>query len=192
MLAGIALASSAPETAAIWVADTQPPFEARAPLDFRLDIGRFLYLQVGTPGGTVDTVSFDLGAIVLPDGPPATQAWGSGVQLPAVGGGVLDVVVRGNGGTISLSASNNGAGRGLSNGAGGYISYREIVTLSDDAGLPAPVLTDAGSNLVQVAPTGFAGLVTDRRARWSFRFANTAAPPPGSYRGQVTYTASAP
>ncbi len=186
------LAGVASEAPAIWVADTRAPYDVAAPLEFRLEVGRFLFLQVGSPGATVDTLSFDLGGVTTDGGAAPQPVWGSGLPLTAVGGGVLDVVVRSNAGAVSLSASNDGAGRGLSNGAGGFISYREIVTSSDDTGLPAPVLTDVGSNLVQVSPTAYGGLVTDRRARWAYRYANTGLPAPGNYRGQVVYTAAVP
>ncbi|MEZ5730302.1 MAG: hypothetical protein R3E48_21400 [Burkholderiaceae bacterium] len=181
---------SGPAAHAIWVGDNTKPYEARAALAIQLDIGKFIHLQVGSAGSIVDTISFDLGQAV-PAGPGAL-GFGTGVPIAAQGLGMLDVIVRSNSGTVSLSATNDGGGRGLSNGRGGYISYSQVITVSDDPGLPVPTLDDAPGSFVQVAPTDYDGRVTDRQARWQFRFANVSIPEPGQYRGQVTYTAAAP
>lgn len=195
LLAGVLAACPAAALAA-WVSDASAPYQARAPLQFILDIGKVLYLQVGTAGSVIDTVHFDLGTVVplgagMVMGTP--MAIGTGVPISAsAGSGVVRVEVRGNSGTISLSAANDGGGQGLSNGAGRFLDYQQIETLSDNAGLPAPVLTNSGGTPVSVAPTAFGGRVTRQEANWTFRLRNTVVPAPGTYRGQVVYTAAMP
>lgn len=195
LLAGLLAAIPAGALAA-WVSDSSAPYQARAPLQFTLDIGKVLYLRVGSAGGVIDTVSFDLGTLVpIGTGVVAGTPVGIGTGLPvdaAAGSGVVRVEVRGNSGTISLSAANDGGGLGLSNGAGRYLDYRQIETLTDNAGLPAPVLSNSGSTPVSVTATAFGGRVTNQQANWTFRLRNTVVPAPGTYRGRVTYTAAMP
>ena len=59
-------------------------------------------------------------------------------------------------------------------------------------GLPAPVLSNAGSTAVAVAATAYSGRVTQQTANWTYSFANSVTPAAGRYTGQVTYTAAAP
>jgi len=197
-LHGLALAASlggGPVAWAIWVGDTSPPLTAQAPLQFRLELEKFLFLQVGSPGAVVDTVSFDLASIAPASGPTSAAppfVFGSGAPLDAAGSGTLQVTVRSNTGTVNLSASNNGGGLGLGNGAGRYVDYAQILTISDNPGLPAPVLSNAGSTTVTVSGSAQGGRVTSQTARWTYRFANTVALPSGRYTGQVTYTAISP
>jgi hypothetical protein len=196
LLAGAAWLALAPGVASgVWVQDNVAPFQAQAALNFSLTVGKFLYLQVGSPGAVVDTVRFDLAA-ALPATGVATAAapfgLGSGSAIGAVSSGTLQVIVRGNSGAISLSATNNGGGLGMSNGSGAYLSYAEILASSDNAGLNPPVLTNAGSTTVSVVANAHGGRVTNQVANWTFRLANRLVPAPGSYTGQVVYTAAMP
>lgn len=192
----IALVMVAPMAAhAIWVQDNSRPFNAQANLNMRLDVGKFLYLQVGTPGAVIDTVQFNLGSVVSGSNVVTTLSaplWGTGGAVPASSAGTLQVVVRGNSGPISLTATNNGGGLGLANGAGGFLNYNQILTSSDNAALPAPVLSNAGGSTVTITANAYGGLVTDQVANWTFTFANTMVPAAGNYSGQVTFTAAMP
>ncbi|HPU50404.1 MAG TPA: hypothetical protein PK359_02505 [Burkholderiaceae bacterium] len=184
-----------PQAQAIWVGDSTPPYQARADLNLLLDVGAFIYLQVGSAGAVIDTIQFDLTGLVPASGLTATLppfGVGSASPVAATGTGTLSVVVRSNAGPVTLSATNNGAGAGLSNGAGGFIPYDQIRAVSDNPGLPSPALTNAGSTPVSVAATGYSGRVTVQSANWTYSFANTVAPPAGRYTGQVTYTVAAP
>lgn len=194
-LLAMLLAGHAGPLRAIWVGDASAPYRAQAQLNLLLDVGAFIYLQVGSAGGTVDTVQFDLTGLPPVSGVTATLppfGLGTGSPVAASAGGALTVVVRSNAGAITLSATNNGAGLGLSNGAGARLNYNQITTSTSNAGLPAPVLSNAGGSSVTVAATAYAGRVTLQSATWTYAFANTVAPAAGVYTGQVTYTAAAP
>jgi hypothetical protein len=187
ILAGILLTGLVPSSYAVWNGKTTAPFVATAELRFLLSLERFLFLQVGSAGGSVDTVTFNLTSATAP-----SSSLGTGNAIAAASGGLVNVVLRGNGGSVSLAASNDGAGLGLSNGAGRFLNYNQITTVSSSNTLPAPILTNAGSTAVVVNGTYHGGRVVNANATWSFSFANTIVPTSGNYAGRVTYTAANP
>lgn len=152
---------------------------ASARLEMQVNIPRILFLGVGTGSSsltndtTIDALTFDY------SGAPADV--GSGTASTAQG---VAVRVLGNNGQISLAAA--GSGTGLSNGSD-TIAWSEITATSSDAtnlnvpgvgGTAAPVLNSAR--------------VTSRSATWNFAYANTNVVAPGTYAGQITYTATMP
>ena len=170
--------------------DTTAPFSAAVRLDFRVVIPTFLRFQVGTSGATIDLIDFSPTAAQVGDLNPVAGTGGN------VGGGVVDVVVRSNAGQTLITETNNGT-TGLANGSGAFISYSEILTASNLGALPAPTLSNAGGGTS--SPTLTAGAVTNRAAQWTYTYANTTIPDPGTYGaapggggGRVTYTASVP
>jgi hypothetical protein len=167
------------------------PFSTSARLDFAITVPRFLQFQVGTAGATIDAISFNVAAANVGSG--SAQA-GTGGNL---GSGAVSVNIKANAGQVTITPSNNSGGAGLGNGvAGQTISYSEILTASSDAAnVPAPTLSNAGGTAVTPALT--AGTVTHRSATWTYTYANTTVPNPGTYGtaangGRVTYTASTP
>lgn len=158
-----------------------------ARVDFQITIPRFLSLQVGALGASIDLITFTL--------TPA-QAQAPGTPVAGTGGtpgpGAVTARVVSNGGAVGLVAATGGA---LSNGAGGTINWSEITTASSNASLPAPVLTNATSASVTVPAT--AG-VANQTATWTYAYQNSAIVPAGTYggvnvnNGRVTYTASIP
>jgi hypothetical protein len=167
------------------------PFSAAARLDFAIVVPRFLQFRVGSAGATIDAVNFTVAAANVGSG---TAQAGTGGNL---GGGAVTVVLRANSGQVTITPSNNSGGLGLGNGvAGQTIPYTEILTTSSAPGtLPAPTLTNPGGTAV--TPTLSAGAVTNSAATWTYRYANTTVPNPGTYGnaangGRVTYTASSP
>ena len=157
---------------------------ASARLNFQITIPKFIIFRVGTAGaGNIDTVLFD---------PAATDVANATAGFGATGGtGDLAVSIISNGGSVTLQATNNGAGNGLSDGGTNYISYAQINTANSAGSITPPTLSDAGSNTVTVTPT--TGVVTIRNDTWTYTYDNPATPPaPGTYTGQVTYTASVP
>lgn len=169
-----------PIASAVWIVDWNAPFRADGPIDIQMRIGAFLYLQVGTAGGTVDTVGWDLTNVNLGDSVPVNAV------TPA-----LTVVVRGNNGAITLGAKSFGP-QGLVNGTGDFLNYNEILTNSSNNDLPAPALVNGVSTTVNIVANQFNGLVTAQKALWTYRLANTVIPAAGTYGGGVTYTASTP
>lgn len=166
---------------------------ASARLGVRVVIPRVLFLGVGTGNAslatntTVDTVSFD-----FTNNPEAVG--GGATSLAAqISGNIVPVRVVGNNGGVTLTASTTGT---LSNTAGDVIPWTQITaTSSEPATLPAPAIPDVGAGqAVNVAAS--AGKVTDRRANWTFGYANASVVPPGEYGGpngaRVIYTAAMP
>ena len=76
-------------------------------------------------------------------------------------------------------------------GIANYISYAQITTAESSGDIPAPQLSNAGTNSSMVPLT--LGSVTAETDQWTYTFVTPASPPaPGTYSGQVTYTASIP
>lgn len=191
-----------------------------ANLDFIINIGKMIFLRVGTgssfTGGvsgsgpaanaTVDTISFAHG-VTIPaanttptNGSNRSVSWSGGAPnftatSPSV---ALPVEVRSNGGQVRITGQ---ATTPLTSGSN-TIPMSSIVISSSDTALPAPVIPNAGiSTAVLVTPggtgTGAAPtLLTYRTATWTFAYAPTATTlantAAGVYSGTITFTASAP
>jgi hypothetical protein len=199
-LKGIALAAV---VAAPFAANAESNFQtgagalnATARVDFTIVIPKVLFLQVGTgalytTNGAVDMITFDVPAADVGNGVAVNAAAGSG----DLGNGTVTAMVRGNGGNVTLSASNAGP---LSNGDGGSIDWSQITTtaapLNTANVLPAPVLLNGNSAAIPIAP--LAGKIVNQDARWTYKYANSAPVDAGTYGGlnigRVTYTASLP
>jgi hypothetical protein len=165
---------------------TSSPITTAARVDFQVTIPKFLSLQVGSTGTTVDTIAFAPTATDLING---TAVSGTGGNSGA--SGVL-VNVRGNNGQVQLIASTTGP---LSNGTD-FIPWSQITTVSSAAGAlpaPSPSITDVGPGTpVAVTANLAGGKVTNQAATWTYQFLNNQVAPVGTYNGQVTYTASMP
>lgn len=169
--------------------NTGPAYSATARLNLQVVIPSFLYFQVGSTGtGTVDTINFSPTAGQLGSSTPISGTGGN-----AASGSGADVVVRGNGGQITIAETNNGGGQGLDAGGNKHISLAEIsVDDSANASLPTPTLSDAGGNTSQPALNGGASQVTNQSNTWVYSYSNTTVPEAGTYDVQLTYTASMP
>ncbi|HSW16328.1 MAG TPA: hypothetical protein VLJ86_03820 [Ramlibacter sp.] len=172
---------------------------AGASLRFGINIDKFLYLRIGTDGGSISTVSFNLTPSIPATPTTPTNGNNQAVNWNAVApsftvtpsGNVLPVEVRSNGGTVTLRAATTTA---LTSGSN-TIPMSRITIASSDNALPAPPLADSGSGTsTSVTGTAFGNLVTLRSANWTFTYAPTPAQTPmaGTYTGQVTFTASVP
>ncbi len=166
--------------------DTTAPFSAPVNLDFRVIIPGFLNFQVGAAGAVIDLLDLTV---------PAANV-GDTVDLPFTGGtpggGIVAVSIKCNAGQTLITETNNGT-TGLANGAGAFIPYSEILTVSDLGALPAPLLSNAASNTS--SPTLNGGNVTNRSALWTYTYDNEQVYDSGTYGtsvngGRVTYTAS--
>jgi hypothetical protein len=168
--------------------DDTSPYSAAVNLDFQIDIPSVLNFRVGSAGG-VDLINFSPAAAVVGDD---SDVAGTGGDLT---GGVVTVDLFSNGGQVTITPTNSSLGAGLSDGGTENIPYTEILTASNLAALPAPVLSNAGGTAT--SPTETAG-VTDLSAQWTYTYDNTAVYPAGTYGGintrggRVTYTATAP
>ena len=161
--------------------------------DFRIVIPGLLYFRVGTDiTGHVNQITFT----------PTTANVGTSTPMGGTGGdaaaSAVTVALRANVGQVTITESNNSGGNGLGTGvaADGYIPYTEIFTTSNAGELQPPALSNAGGNTSMPLLNG--GKVTNRTAVWTYGYANTTLPSPGSYGagggtgGRVTYTATAP
>ena len=179
-----------------------PSLTTQSNLDFVINMGKFVFLRVGTgayptASGTQDTVSFALSLTIPPGAVAPTAGNNKGVAWNgtapstsiAASNAVLPVEVRSNAGTISLTAT---ATTPLSSGAN-TIPLSQITITSSDSNLPAPPVPNAGvGTAVTVTGTSFSNLVTQRAANWTFAYAGTPAPAAGSYTGAITFTATSP
>lgn len=173
--------------------DNAAPFTLTRNLSFRINYPRFLRFRVGATGAVINTITFTV---------PASQV-GLGASIPgtggeAGGGTAATVQVVANNGQVTITATNNSVGLGLGNGIVGdpRINYNQISTLTSDANLPAPVLTNAGGTTSLPVLTT-APFVTNRTATWTFGYVNSTVPASGTYGtsargGRVTYTATMP
>jgi len=154
---------------------------ASARLNFQVIVPRVLFLAVGTGNvslannSTIDTVVFDYSS--------NPTALGTGVAAATITGNAVSVRVLGNNGQVEIAAA--GSGTGLTNGTD-TIAWTEISSTSSDGTFPVPAV-GATAN-----PTLNSGRLTNRTATWTYTYANTNIVAPGTYTGQVTYTASMP
>jgi hypothetical protein len=174
---------------------------ARARVSFQVTIPKLLYLRVGT-GSAYPTTLGSLGTVDLLAFSPTAAVLGNGSAVAGTGGdltgGVETAAIISNSGNVTLNATASGA---LGDGAGDSIPYTQIATAATalTAGytlLAAPALNDATTaNIVLTAP---ATKVIRADAKWTYTYANTSAPPAGSYggvnvhNGRVVYTATMP
>ena len=182
-------------------------FQASVQLRHRIFIPQIIYLRVGSAiPGTVDKVTIDIA-----NSPSFTGGGignnqshaGSGVPLgnaipvPATANGTLSVDLRSNVGSVTLGYDLDNL-NGLSNGAGRFIPYDQIETVSNNTNLLAPILSNNGSgaggspNVVVVTGNLFSGRVINRQANWTYSYKNEIIPVAGTYTGRITYTAAAP
>lgn len=178
------------------------PLTTSVNLAFSIAIDKFIFFRVGdgawpTPGGSTSTVSFALSPSIpaVPMAPTTDNNRSVNWSGTAPGfsvtpsGNVLPVEIRSNAGQVTLRAT---ATTPLASGSN-TIALSEITIASSDSDLPAPLISNTGTGAgVNVVPTAFAGLVTQRTANWTFSYANLSARPAGTYAGQVTFTASSP
>ena len=188
-------ATNAQAEQSVHVADECAPksaVSATARLDFSLTLGKFLSLQVGSSGNTIDTVSFDLTALAAPSCTtgPLGLCFGNATPVAAISNGALPVTIKSNAGQVKLHAD---IVAGLTSGTQSIPLSQIVLTSSDPSHLPAPVLPNSGASAdIDIAGSAFAGKVTDRSAQWTFAYANTVIPVAGAYSGQVRFTATAP
>ena len=177
----MALALAAPLLASAESDLTIGSGNAAAKLNFQVVIPRVLYLAVGTGNATladdttVDLLSYDYTGNVA--------AIGNGIDSAAQN---VNVRVLGNNGQIAIGAVGTGTGLVSSLAPTDIIPWSEILASSSSPTFNAPAV-GASAN-----PTLTAGKVTNRTATWSFAYSNTNIPAPGTYTGQVTYTATMP
>ena len=152
---------------------------ASANLDFRISIPSFLVFRLGSAGGTVDLIDFDLVAAGVQSGAgtPVTATAGSGDQ----GNGAVTVglLTNANG---NLSTTVTAAATGLSDGGSNNIPFSEISTDDTGATLQAPQLTNGTSAAVTTAVSGITNTLSAGES-WTYSFDNTSAYPAGTYGG---------
>ncbi|MGW8369132.1 MAG: hypothetical protein ACWGPN_10690 [Gammaproteobacteria bacterium] len=134
---------------------------AAADLDFEVIIPSFVYFRVGTAGGVVDTVTFDLDTAGIEPGTGVTPA---------------DVLV-----AVELRSNTDVQIDGGLLVGGGPIE-NEITAASNNARIPAPDFSGTPSAWV-TGPINETGT-------WTFSYANSSSYVPGTYNDTATYTAT--
>jgi hypothetical protein len=158
---------------------------AAAKLNFRVIIPRVLFLGVGagattTPFATNTTVS---NAIF--DYTTNGNAVGTGTAAATITGNVVPVRLFGNNGQITLTATN---AANLVSGTD-TIPFTQFTRASDNAGIAVPAFS-GGTTSPSLVAVG--SKITDLSANWTFTYLNTINAAPGTYNGDVTYTAAMP
>ena len=189
---------------------------ARANLDFKVSINKFIYLRVGAgsnPSGsdsgtgpaanaTQDTVSFNVtpsipGAPTTPVNGSARVRWTGGAPSfisTAVGTATLPVAVRSNAGQVGIAAT---VSTPLSNGSATIPMSAIGISSSAPGAVPVPLLPATGTGASVNVPLGGPGtatapsLLTQQTADWTFSYTHNPATPGGSYSGVVMFTATA-
>jgi len=169
-------------------------------LNHQVTIPQILFFRIGA-SGSVEQVEFDLTAAqaVQPNNSQyngTALVLGDGTVIDASSNGALDVFLIANVAPIDISYTVSDS-NGLSDGAGNFIPYNQIITQSSDANLPAPILDNTGgpvgsSNAVTILGNSFGGRVANYQATWTYRYLNQQIPVAGQYSGRITYTASVP
>ena len=157
---------------------------AGADVDFQIIIPRFIYFQVGDAIAGAESVNFDMTGVEDQIGNSVAQA-GTGGNL---GGGAVDVVVRGNAGDMTITETNSTTNGLEDGGPGKAIDLGEITTTGGGV-VVAPILSNGSSNTSAVTAVG--GIVNTSDT-WTYTYDNTTIPLDGTYTSTVTYTASAP
>lgn len=154
---------------------------ASARVDFSVTIPKFVFLQVGTgsmmaDNGTIDVISVSVPAASIGNSTPVAATGGN------LTGGAVTVVVRGNNGNMTLASTSPAD---LSNGSGDNIAWTQIAT-AITGGTAHPTINGAAETYTA------AGKVVNAVGTWTYSYLNSITPAPGTYTGQVTYTATTP
>lgn len=159
------------------------PGNASADLNFRVVIGRVLFLGVGSGANTVprgNNATVNRATFNYTNNPGQV---GTGAAAATATGTNVRARVYGNNGQITITVSNP---PNLVSGAN-TIPFSQI-TATSSAAVALPVPAMGGGSVNPVLSAG--GRVTNQTALWRFRYANTVLPAAGTYNGQVIYTAS--
>jgi hypothetical protein len=156
---------------------------ASADLNFRVVIGRVLFLAVGSGAntnprannGTVNRAIFN-----YTNNPGQV---GTGAAAATITGANVRARVYGNNGQITITVTNPA---NLVSGSNTIPFSQITATSSAAAALPVPAM--GGGSVNPALSAG--GRITNQTAIWRFRYANTVTPAAGTYNGQVIYTAS--
>lgn len=135
---------------------------------------RALLVQIGTSGGTIDRVTFNLTAANVGNGTPVV-----GTPTVLVNVAARDTVTR----TVQLVVDSSVP---LSNGAS-TLPFSHISWTTSDGSIPAGTFSGAAGQLIVSFPTNF-----QLYNNHTFRYANTQVLQPGTYSGRITYTVTMP
>ncbi len=135
---------------------------------------RAILVQIGTAGGTIDKVTFNLTAANVGSGTPVV-----GTPSILINVAARDVVAR----TIQVVADSSAP---LVNGAS-TLSFTNISWTASDSDIPAGTFSGAAGQMIVTFPVNFQ-LFNNH----TFRYANTQVLQPGTYTGRITYTITMP
>ncbi len=158
---------------------------AAAKLNFRVIIPRVLFLGVGAGALTTPLANNTTVSNAIFDYTTNAAAVGTGVAAGAITGNVVPVRLFGNNGQITLTATN---AANLVSGTD-TIAFTQFTRASDNTSLAVPAFSGGTTSPTLVA---VGSKITDLSAQWTFTYANTVNAAPGTYNGEVTYTATMP
>ncbi len=135
---------------------------------------RAISVQIGSAGGTIDKVTFNLTAANVGNGTPVVGTPAIQVIVAA-----RDVVTR----TIQVVADSSSP---LVSGAA-TLPFTQISWTASDADIPSGTFSGAAGQMIVTFPTSF-----QLQNTHTFSYANTQVLQPGTYSGRVTYTITMP
>ncbi len=136
-----------------------------------------LHLGVGTLGATIDTVSFNVPAGDEGSGTPVAGSQSILVEMAVRRGGFITIAfVQANSSTPLTSGPNS-------------IPMTEISWTSANGIIPSGTFDGSASQTVLFL-FAFGGGTRRREDTLTFSYANTTAPPAGTYQSTVVYTAT--
>jgi hypothetical protein len=134
-------------------------------------------IRIGSPGGTINRVTFDVPVANTGDGTPVSGS----EQID------IDLVIRAPAATPLTGFLTVDSSVPLSNGAGGSIPLTSISWTASDGSIPSGSFNGTSNQLLASFPSS--ARITETH---TFTFANDTLYDPGTYNGQITYTWSAP
>ena len=134
-------------------------------------------IRIGSTGGTINSVTFDVPAANTGDGTPVSGSEQIDIDLEIRAPAANPLT-----GFLTVDSSVS-----LSNGAGGSIPLTSISWTASDGDIPSGSFNGTASQLLASFPSS--ANITETH---TFTFANDALYDPGTYNGQITYTWSAP
>lgn len=186
MVIGLVLAMVFCYGGSVWAESDTGTTSATVHLNFRVTVAEYLEFRIGSPAGTIDEIAF---SPTLADIQTSTEIGGTGGDL--TGGRVTVSLLSNTSNAVTISALDLSGG-GLTDGTN-EISYASILTADDNGGtgsggITPPALVD-GTQTSSALPLGPNNITTS----WTYTYQHSGLDPlPGTYTGQMTYTASAP
>jgi hypothetical protein len=161
-------------------------------LDFQVVIPNFVRLTIGSPGATVDLITFDMSSNPQDIGNNVAQPGSSSVNVEVIANGGAATGVQVDADTSGTNGLDCDPFSGSCISGTHTIDWQQIDVQETGAcgAVTPPDLINSG--ITSTLYTGFAdGSVNWTGCTWTFTYLNDLVPLDGTYSGTVNYTATA-